>query len=75
MAQVEAAVVLSVVVRWGPVRTAVNGTVVARPAMTRFVGCGLRRRQLDRRVRLDPGDVCLVAKSPEAARQLSRVPW
>jgi hypothetical protein len=30
-AQVEAAVVLSVVVRWGPIMTAVNGTVVARP--------------------------------------------
>jgi hypothetical protein len=32
MAQVEAASVLSVVVRWGPVGTAVNGTLVARPA-------------------------------------------
>jgi hypothetical protein len=31
-AQVEAAVALSVAVRWGPVRTVVNGTVVARPA-------------------------------------------
>jgi hypothetical protein len=30
-AQVEVAVALSVVVRWGPARTAVNGTVVARP--------------------------------------------
>jgi hypothetical protein len=30
-AQVEAAWALSVVVRWGPVRTAVNGTLVARP--------------------------------------------
>jgi hypothetical protein len=30
--QAEAAVALSVVVRSGPVRTAVNGTVVARPA-------------------------------------------
>src|SRR5919106_5847998 len=29
-AQVEAAVALAVVVRWGPVRTGVNGTVVAR---------------------------------------------
>jgi hypothetical protein len=29
-AQVEAAMVLSVVVRWGPVRTTLNGTVVAR---------------------------------------------
>jgi hypothetical protein len=30
-ARVTAAVVLSVVVRWGPVTTAVNGTLVARP--------------------------------------------
>jgi hypothetical protein len=30
-AQVEAASTLSVVVRWGPVMTAVNGTLVARP--------------------------------------------
>jgi hypothetical protein len=30
--QVEAALVLSVAVRWGPVMTAVNGTLVARPA-------------------------------------------
>jgi hypothetical protein len=37
-AQVEATVALSVVVRWGPVRTAVNGTVVARP-----VGDDVRR--------------------------------
>jgi len=32
MAQVGAAVALSAAVRWGPVRTGVNGTVVARPA-------------------------------------------
>jgi hypothetical protein len=32
MVQVEAALVLSVVVRWGPVKTAVNGTLVARRA-------------------------------------------
>jgi hypothetical protein len=31
-AQVEAVLALSVVVRWGPVRTAVNGTLVARPS-------------------------------------------
>jgi hypothetical protein len=39
-AQVEVAVALSVVVRWGPAGTAVNGTVVARPARTTFVGPG-----------------------------------
>jgi hypothetical protein len=31
-AQVEGAWVLSVVVRWGPIMTAVTGTLVARPA-------------------------------------------
>jgi hypothetical protein len=36
--QVETAVALSVGIRWGPVGTAVNGTVVARPARTTFVG-------------------------------------
>jgi hypothetical protein len=41
MAQVEAALALSLVVPWGPVRTAVNGTLVARPARTTFMepGC------------------------------------
>jgi hypothetical protein len=34
-AQVEAALALSVVVRWGPVLTAVSGTLVARPARQR----------------------------------------
>jgi hypothetical protein len=29
---------LSMGVRWGPVGTAVNGTVVARPARSTFVG-------------------------------------
>jgi hypothetical protein len=37
-AQVEVAVALPVIVRWGPARTAVNGTVVARPARTTFEG-------------------------------------
>jgi hypothetical protein len=31
MPQVVPAVVLSVAIRWGPVMTAVNGTLVARP--------------------------------------------
>jgi hypothetical protein len=31
---------LSVVVRWGPVRTTVNGTVVARPASTTAIRHG-----------------------------------
>jgi hypothetical protein len=39
-AQVEVAVALSMIVRWGPVKTAVNGTVVARRARTTFVRPG-----------------------------------
>jgi hypothetical protein len=40
VAQVGAAWVLSVVVRWAPIRTAVNGTLVARPPrMTPLSGC------------------------------------
>jgi len=37
---VEAAGALSVTVRWGPVRTAVNGTLLARPARTTFIEPG-----------------------------------
>jgi hypothetical protein len=33
-------VALSMIVRWGPVKTAVNGTVVARPARTTLVRPG-----------------------------------
>jgi hypothetical protein len=40
MAQVMAAVGLSVAVCWGPARTGVNGTLVARPARTTFVEPG-----------------------------------
>ena len=32
--QVRTLVALSAVIRWGPVRTAVNGTLVARPVRT-----------------------------------------
>jgi hypothetical protein len=49
-AQVEAASVLSVVVRWRPVRTAVNGTLVARQAGIGGMG-GAARSCLDRRAR------------------------
>ena len=40
MAQVDAAVALSVAVRWGPAGTAVNGTVVARRTRTTLVEPG-----------------------------------
>jgi hypothetical protein len=42
MAQVVPAVLLSVAIRWGPVMTAVNSTLVARPARTIAVpGCAV----------------------------------
>jgi hypothetical protein len=49
-AQVEAASALSVVVRWEPVRTAVTGTLVARPPRTTPVPVA-PLAHLDRRVR------------------------
>jgi hypothetical protein len=40
--QVEEASALSVVVRWIPIKTAVNGTLVARPPrMTPLFGCAV----------------------------------
>jgi hypothetical protein len=60
---------LSVAVRWGPVRTGVNGTLVARPARTTFVGAWQSGHQLDRRVRIDSGEPASLA-SREAARQV-----
>jgi hypothetical protein len=66
-AQIEAAMALSMIVRLGPARTAVNGTVVAQPARTTFLGAWQHRRQLDRRVRLDPSDACLVGKGRRPA--------
>jgi hypothetical protein len=54
--QVEATLALSVVVRWGLVRTAVNGTLVARPARTTFIGRGVDGRQLDWRAGAVLGD-------------------
>jgi hypothetical protein len=71
-AQVGAASVLSVVVRWGPVRTAVNGTLVARPPRD---DPGIRLRRWfhpDPTVRRVFGDPRLVGKSPEGSRQPGR---
>jgi hypothetical protein len=56
MAQVEATVVLSVVVRSGPVKTAVNGTVVARPARVKPIQSWRRPYQLGRWARPVLGD-------------------
>ena len=59
---------LSVVVRSGPVVTAVNGTLVARLArMTWHTLAPSVHR--DRRVRPVLGDYCLVGKPPKVARQ------
>jgi hypothetical protein len=67
-AQVDAASALSVVVRSGPVETAVNGTPVARPPrMTPESACALLRP--DPTVRPVFGDHRLVGKSPEGWRQ------
>jgi hypothetical protein len=54
-------VVLSVVVRWGPVMTAVNGMLVARPVRVTSIQwcCWLH---LDRRVRLVLGGHRIVGK-------------
>ena len=60
---------LSVVVRSGPVVTAVTGTLVARLAgMTWHTLAPSVHR--DRRVRPVLGDYCLVGKLPQAAWQL-----
>jgi hypothetical protein len=67
-AHVDAASALSVVVRSGPVETAVNGTPVARPPrMTPESACALLRP--DPTVRPVFGDHRLVGKSPEGSRQ------
>jgi hypothetical protein len=61
-AEVTTVVVLSVVVRLGPVMTAVNGTLVARPVrLTRHTVVPLAPH-LDRRVRPVLGDHCIVGK-------------
>jgi hypothetical protein len=60
-ALVEAALALSVVVRSGPVRTAVNGTLVARPVRMFWIRCGATGSHLDRRVRLTPATVASLA--------------
>jgi hypothetical protein len=62
MAQVAATVALSVGVRWGPVATLVNGTVVARRTRTTLAPARQQRLQLHRRV-----SHCLVGKG---ARQV-----
>jgi hypothetical protein len=60
--QVEDASALSAVVRWEPFRTAVNGTLVARPPrMTLVSGCAVGST-LDCRVRPVLGDHPLVAR-------------
>ena len=71
-AQVEGAVALSVVVRSGPVRTAVNGTVVARPARTTVLTPGGDGSQVDPRARPVPGGQRRRWQAAKAARQPGR---
>jgi hypothetical protein len=60
--QVEEASALSVIVRWEPIKTAVNGTLVARtPRMTPVSGCAVGST-LDRRGRPVLGGHRLVDK-------------
>jgi hypothetical protein len=68
-ALVERAAALSVVVRWGPLRTSVNGTLVARPLRTTPSNPSCLRFHPDRRVRPVLGDYRLVGKSLEGSRQ------
>jgi hypothetical protein len=66
---VERAAALSVVVRWGPFRTSVNGTLVARPLRTTPSNPSCLRFHPDRRVRPVLGDHRLVGKGLEGSRQ------
>jgi hypothetical protein len=61
--QVEATVALSVTIPWGPVRTAVNGTVVGTLGEDDVREAWLCRDQLDRRVRLDPATPASLARA------------
>jgi hypothetical protein len=65
-AQVDADSPLSVIVRSGPFRTVVNGTLVARPVRMTLAHGGAVGLRLDWRVRPVLGDHRLVGKSPEA---------
>jgi hypothetical protein len=69
-AQVEAASWLSVVVRSEPFRTAVNGTLAARPARTTMLAPSGDGSQLDGRVRPVRGDPPARGQEPEGSRQL-----
>jgi hypothetical protein len=61
--------VLSVVVRMRPLRTDVNGTLVARPATMTLAEHGAVGRNLHRWVRPAHGDHRFVGKRPKGARQ------
>jgi hypothetical protein len=67
--QVDAASWLSVVVRSGPFRTAVNGTLVARPSRMTPSTRSRWWLHLDRRVSFLLGDHRLVGKSLKGSRQ------
>jgi hypothetical protein len=71
-AQAKGPSVLSVVVRWGPFGTAVNGTLVARPAEQRCSHLAATAPSSPRRG--GPSSVThrLVGKNPEGSRQPRR---
>jgi hypothetical protein len=71
--QVEGAVALSVVVRSGPIITAVNSTVVARPEDNLGKACRCWVH-LDHRVRAVRGNHGCMGKPLQTARQLFRMP-
>jgi hypothetical protein len=72
-AQVEGAVALSVVVRSGPIMTAMNGTVVARPEDNLGQACRCWGH-LDHRVSAIRGNHGCMGKPLQTARQLFRMP-
>ena len=72
-AQVEGAVALSVVVRSGPIMTAVNGTVVARPEDNLGKACRCWVH-LDHRVRAVRGNHGCMGKPLQTGRQLFPMP-
>jgi hypothetical protein len=55
MAQLTPTVALSMTVRWGPLGTAMNGTLVARPQRTNLVSAWQRRSQAQPKDEAHPG--------------------
>jgi hypothetical protein len=71
--QVEESLALTVTVRWEPARTAVNGTLVARPARMTWYDRS-RRLRLGRKVRTVLSNYLSRWQAAKAARQLGERP-